>query len=125
VAATTRAVREQYPGRRLIACLELHTYSSLNAGFLEGYRGSLDAADAALVFYIPESLKIKGLQPLEPEAIREAFGRPGLEVFTQTAALQEYLQQYPPENSVLLLMSSGNYGGLDLDALVARLPGQA
>lgn len=125
VAATTRAVREQYPGRRLIACLELHTYSSLNAGFLEGYRGSLDAADVALVFYIPESLKIKGLQPLEPEAIREAFGKPGLEVFTQTAALQEYLQQYPPENSVLLLMSSGNYGGLDLGALVARLPGQA
>jgi len=125
VAATTRAVREQYPGRRLVACLELHTYSSLNADFLEGYRGSLDAADEALVFYIPESLQIKGLQPLAPDDIRAAFGRPGLEVFTQTAALQEYLQQCPLDNTVLLLMSSGNYGGLDLNALVARLPAEA
>ncbi len=125
VAATTRAVREQYPGRRLVACLELHTYSSLNADFLEGYRGSLDAADEALVFYIPESLQIKGLQPLAPDDIRAAFGRPGLEVFTQTAALQEYLHQCPLDNTVLLLMSSGNYGGLDLNALVARLPAEA
>ncbi len=125
VAATTRAVREQYPGRRLVACLELHTYSSLNADFLEGYRGSLDAADTALVFYIPESLQIKGLQPLAPDDIRAAFGREGLEVFTQTAALQEYLRQCPLDDTVLLLMSSGNYGGLDLDALVARLPARA
>lgn len=121
VAATTRAVREQYPGRRLIACLELHTYSSLNAEFLSGYRGSLDAADQAVVFYIPESLKIKGLQPIGAEDIREAFARPGLEVCTQTADLQNSLQAYSLENSVLLLMSSGNYGGLDLAGLTARL----
>lgn len=125
VSATTRAVREQYPGRRLIACLELHTYSSLNAGFLSGYRGSLDAADEALVFYIPESLEIKGLEPIGAEDIRAAFALPGLEVFTQTRELQHYLQGYKPENSVLLLMSSGNYGGLDLDSLVARIGPQS
>lgn len=122
VMATVEAVREQYPDHRLIACLELHTYSSLNAGFLQAYQGSLGAADMALVFYIPESLAIKKLQPLGPEDIREAFGREDLQVFTQTGSLQQYLGSLALQDSVLLLMSSGNYGGLDLGLLISRLP---
>lgn len=120
VRATTDAVKEQFPGHRVLACLELHTYSSLNAGFLKEYGNCLDAADAALVFYVPESLAIKGLDPISPEDIRGAFGRADLEVFTQTNSLQEHLASVPMEQTVVLLMSSGNYGGLDLERLTSR-----
>lgn len=120
VRATTDAVKEQFPGHRVLACLELHTYSSLNAGFLKHYSNCLDAADAALAFYVPESLAIKGLDPISPEDIREAFGRPDLEVFTHTNALQDHLSSMPLEQTVVLLMSSGNYGGLNLERLTSR-----
>lgn len=118
VRATTAAVREQFPDQTLTACLELHTYSSLNADFLEEYRQALDAADRAIVFYIPESLEIKALPAIQPETIRNAFGRETLEVFTKTETLREALQEgADTKGGVLLLMSSGNYGGLDLSAL--------
>ncbi|MDC6355524.1 MULTISPECIES: UDP-N-acetylmuramate--L-alanine ligase [Robiginitalea] len=118
--ATTRAVREQYPGKKLVACLELHTYSSLNADFLSDYRGSLDAADRALVFYTPEALKIKGLEEISPEDIQRAFNLQHLEVYTETAALREALEDLEVSDTVLLMMSSGNYGGLDLEALAGK-----
>ena len=117
VKATTAAVREQYPDRKLTACLELHTYSSLNAEFLEEYRHTLDQADRAIVFYIPDSLRIKGLPAIEPEAIRSAFGRKDLEVYVETEALDKALHDPRHAEGVLLLMSSGNYGGLDLESL--------
>ncbi len=120
VAATTRAVREQYPGMQLIACLELHTYSSLNSEFLSDYRGSLAAADRALVFYIPESLRIKGLQEIGAEDIRTAFDLPEMEVYTDTASLEQALLGLQTDETVVLLMSSGNYGGLDLQALARK-----
>lgn len=116
VKATTRAVREQFPGESFTACLELHTYSSLNTEFLKEYGGSLQAADNALVFYIPESLEIKGLQPIDPTVIREAFERDDLQVFTRTEALENALRDLGTQG-VLLLMSSGNYGGMDLTLL--------
>jgi UDP-N-acetylmuramate: L-alanyl-gamma-D-glutamyl-meso-diaminopimelate ligase len=121
VMATTRAVREQYPHHRLVACLELHTYSSLNAEFLQQYRGALEAADVALVFFVAESLSIKGLQPLEPSFIVDSFDREDLQVFTNTQSLQDYFDALSMENTVLLLMSSGNYGGLDLQTFLQRL----
>ncbi len=121
VVATTRAVREQFPQHQLVACLELHTYSSLNADFLQQYRHSLEAADTALVFYTPESLAIKGLDPISPEDIREAFDRESLRVFTESSGLQQYLDTLPLEKTVVLLMSSGNYGGVDLQRLCRRL----
>ncbi len=120
VKATTAAVREQFPDKPLTACLELHTYSSLNADFLQEYRHSLDAADRAVVFYIPESLQIKGLPPIQPEAIRDAFGRDDLEVYVATEALEEALQKPAASDDILLLMSSGNYGGLQLDAFTGN-----
>lgn len=121
VLATTRAVREQFPGHHLVVCLELHTYSSLNAGFLKEYRHSLDAADSALVFYVPESLAIKGLEAINPEDIQDAFGRSDLQVYTKTPGLREYLQNLPMENTVLLFMSSGNYGGFNLEEYCSGL----
>ncbi len=115
VKATTQAVKEQYPQRKVIACLELHTYSSLNAGFLEEYEGALDAADEAAVFYSPDAVKIKGLEEVTAEQIAQAFKRADVMIFTDPKTFQDYLFAQNFENSALLLMSSGNYGGLDFE----------
>jgi len=117
VQATTSAVREQYPDRELLACLELHTYSSLNPTFLKEYKGSLDQADRAAVFYSPEALAVKGMQPLSKEDIARAFGRDNLQVFTNASDFEAFLLESKVDNRVLLLMSSGNYGGLDLEKI--------
>ena len=120
VKATTSAVKEQYASHKVHACLELHTYSSLNAEFVQQYKGSLDAADEAWVFYSPEAIKIKRLEEISPEEIKAAFGREDLRVFTNPAELAEQLLKIEPENLALLMMSSGNYGGFDLNALVEK-----
>ena len=114
VAATTKAVKEQYPNRKLIACLELHTYSSFNPEFLKEYKGALDAADEAVIFFLPESVAIKKLEAVTPEQISEAFQRKDLKIFTDAASFHEYLENQSYDNTTLLLMSSGNYGGFDL-----------
>jgi len=123
VAATTNAVKEQYPNRKLIACLELHTYSSLTADFLKEYRGALDAADVAVVFYSPQSVKIKRLNEITEKQIGEAFERGDLTIFTNTTAFKDFLFDQDFEDSVLLLMSSGNYGGLDLEEVKSLVGG--
>ena len=117
VMATTRALKDQYPERTLLACLELHTYSSLNPEFLTEYRGALDAADVAAVFYSPHAVSIKKLEPIEEQQIFEAFGRNDLKVFTDPDAFREFLFAQNINETNLLLMSSGNYGGLDLNAV--------
>ena len=118
VAATTKAVKEQFPDRKLIACLELHTYSSLNAEFLKEYRGSLKEADVSAVFYIPESVKIKGLAEITKDQIGQAFQQQDINIFTNSAAFKEFLFKQDVTNSIILFMSSGNYGGLDLKEIV-------
>lgn len=117
VAATTRAVKEQYPDRILIACLELHTYSSLNPEFLKEYEGALDAADVAVVFYSPDAVKIKQLDEITTDQIGKAFKRNDLLIYTNPEAFKEYLfhLKFDTESNALLLMSSGNYGGLNFD----------
>lgn len=117
VAATTKAVKEQYPDKTLIACLELHTYSSLNAEFLKEYEGALDHADVAVVFYSPDAVKIKQLEEVSYEQIAKAFNREDLIIYTNPAAFKEYLfhLKYDTKGVALLLMSSGNYGGLNFD----------
>ena len=115
VEATTAAVKEQYPDKKLIACLELHTYSSLTPTFLEEYQNTLNPADEAIVFYSPDAVAIKGLNPISKEQIVESFNREGLTVFTEPSELETYLKEKDLNNSVLLLMSSGNYGGLPMD----------
>ena len=117
VAATTKAVKEQYPNRKLIACLELHTYSSLNAEFLKEYKGALNTADEAVVFYSPEAVKIKQLSEVSELQIANAFQRDDLQIFTEPKAFQEFLFKKKFENTALLLMSSGNYGGLDFNEI--------
>jgi UDP-N-acetylmuramate: L-alanyl-gamma-D-glutamyl-meso-diaminopimelate ligase len=115
VEATTRAVKEQYPDRTLLACLELHTYSSLNQNFLKEYRGTLDPADEALVFYSPHAVEIKRLKEIGKEEIERAFERKDLLIYTEPASFKSFLFSQDLKDKVVLLMSSGNYGGLDFD----------
>lgn len=115
VSATTKAVKNQYPDRKLIACLELHTYSSLNAEFLKEYQGALDAADVAVVFYSPDAVKIKQLEEVTYEQIAQSFQREDLIIYTNPKEFKEFLFAQNFDNSALLLMSSGNYGGLDFE----------
>ncbi|UMY66959.1 MULTISPECIES: UDP-N-acetylmuramate--L-alanine ligase [unclassified Flavobacterium] len=117
VTATTRAVKQQYPDRKLVACLELHTYSSLNPEFLKEYQGALDAADEALVFYSPDALAIKRMEPISASQIAEAFQREDLLVYTDPGAFRSFLfgLDMQSQSVALLLMSSGNYGGLKFE----------
>ncbi len=123
VMATTNAVKEQYPDRKVIACLELHTYSSFNADFLREYKRTLNAADEAIVFFLPESVKTKKLKEVTPDQISEAFEYNGLRIFTESDAFKEFVFGEDYDGSVLLLMSSGNYGGLDLKAVKNLIEG--
>ena len=115
VKATTNAIKEQYEDRMVIACLELHTYSSLNATFLEEYEGTLDAADKAVVFYSPHALEIKKLEVITKEQIATAFKRDDLIIYTDPDKFKQFLFNQEFKNKALLLMSSGDYGGLDFD----------
>jgi UDP-N-acetylmuramate: L-alanyl-gamma-D-glutamyl-meso-diaminopimelate ligase len=115
VSATTQAVKAQYPNRKLVACLELHTYSSLNAEFLKEYEGALDAADVAVVFYSPDAVKIKQLEEVTYDQIAQSFKRDDLIIYTNSQEFKDFLFSYDLTNSALLLMSSGNYGGLNFD----------
>jgi len=115
VEATTKAVREQYAGRKLLACLELHSYSSLNEDFLKEYVGALDPADEAVVFYSPHAVKIKRLKEVSADQIAKAFQRDDLIIYTDPAAFKEFLFSKDLKDTAVLLMSSGNYGGLDFE----------
>ena len=115
VLATTNALKNQYPNRKLIACLELHTYSSLNPEFLKEYKGALDAADVAVVFYSPHAVEIKKLKAISTEQIANAFQREDLIIYTNPTAFKTFLFSQEFNGTSLLLMSSGDYGGLDFD----------
>ena len=117
VLATTNALKNQYPNRKLIACLELHTYSSLNPEFLKEYKGALDAADVAVVFYSPHALEIKKLKAISSEQIANAFQRENLIIYTNPIAFKTFLFSQEFNDTSLLLMSSGDYGGLDFKEL--------
>ncbi|MBY0487632.1 MAG: peptidoglycan synthetase [Flavobacteriaceae bacterium] len=121
VSATTKAVKNQYPNRKLIACLELHTYSSLNAEFLKEYQGALDAADVAVVFYSPDAVKIKQLEEVTYDQIAQSFQREDLIIYTNPTDFKNFLFNQDFDNSALLLMSSGNYGGLNFDEVKALM----
>ena len=121
VKATIRAVKAQFPDRQLIGVLELHTYSSLNEQFLSEYLGSLDDADKAVVFYARHALELKRLPPLPAEKVIEGFGKPGLRVIQEKEELNRWLMEQSYKNVNLLLMSSGNYDGLDINTLLEHI----
>jgi UDP-N-acetylmuramate: L-alanyl-gamma-D-glutamyl-meso-diaminopimelate ligase len=119
VKATVCALKEQYPSRKLIACLELHTFSSLNEAFINQYKDTMKAADTAYVYFNPDTLKHKNLPELSEKQVSEAFGEKVV-VFTDKQKLFETLggQTYTETN--LLMMSSGNFGGMDLQDFVKQ-----
>ena len=112
--ATVHAVRLQYPDKKVVACMELHTFSSLTDTFLPQYAGCMEEADKAFVYFNPEVIKHKKLQPIDPENVKQAFGGNNLCVYTDSEALQTTLKSMQYENSALLLMTSGNFSGVNL-----------
>ncbi len=119
--ATIGAVKEQFSDRKLVACFELHTYSSLNKDFLDQYSGSMEKADLAVVYFSPHALELKKLPMLLPEDIKKAFGKPGMLVFSETADFQQFLIGQNWANANLLLMSSGNFDGLQVKDFAENL----
>lgn len=119
--ATTNAVKEQYPDRTLIACLELHTYSSLNPEFLPHYKGSMDVVDKAIVYFNPHALQIKKLPPITIEQIKESFANDNLEVYNDSNELFKYILSFDWYNKNLLMMSSGNFDGINLNEIVKKI----
>jgi len=119
--ATTRSVKDQFTKRKLIACMELHTFSSLNETFLNEYKGSMDAADEAIVYFNPHTIAHKKLKEISIDQVLKAFDRKDLKVFTQSNDLVNYLRSIHYENKVLLMMSSGNFDGIDLTTLAKEL----
>jgi UDP-N-acetylmuramate: L-alanyl-gamma-D-glutamyl-meso-diaminopimelate ligase len=121
VNATMHAVRQQFPKRKLIAVLELHTYSSLNAGFMSEYQHAMDEADGPAVFYSKHALELKRMPELPKEAVEKGFGTPGLKVFNDRKHLEAWLLEQNYDDACLLLMSSGNYDGLDIATFANKL----
>lgn len=115
VISTVNAVKENFPDKKVVACLELHTYSSLNPEFLQQYKDSLNKADKAIVFYSKEALEIKRMEPISEKFIKESFNRQDLLVFTNAQELEKELLSEDKNDSIFLMMSSGNYGGMSLE----------
>jgi len=119
--ATIEAVKSQFTDRKLIACIELHTFSSLNKDFLKEYAGSMDKADDAIVFIDLKSFEQKRMEPFSESDVQEAFSNPHLKFFNDAAKLKAYLLSQNYKDTNLLMMSSGNYAGFDLPELANSL----
>ena len=121
--ATTKALSDQFPKRKLIACMELHTFSSLNHSFLKLYKGTMESADKAFVYFNPETLKHKKLASITIDEVLTAFATNNVEVLTDSSVLVSKLLNMKWENKNLLLMSSGNFDGLNFDDLANKIIG--
>jgi UDP-N-acetylmuramate: L-alanyl-gamma-D-glutamyl-meso-diaminopimelate ligase len=114
--ATTKAVKEQFTSRKLVACMELHTFSSLKKEFLPHYQNCMAMADCALVYFSPSVVAHKKLEPISIDQVFEGFGG-GITVATNTNEVVDFINQHVESNSALLMMSSGNFDGIDYDQL--------
>ena len=121
VIATVKALKNQYQNRKLIALLELHTFSSLNKEFIVEYKDSLKSADIAVLFYDPKAIKNKGLSEIDDKMIKKAFNDNKLIVFSNSGQLSDFLLSQSYVNANLLIMSSGNYASLDLDFITSQI----
>ena len=119
--ATIEALKELHPERELIACLELHTYSSLSKAFLPQYRGCMDSADRPIVYFSQHALSLKRLPELTADEVRAAFADGRLAIYNDPAKMKEDLLNIDYHNKNLLLMSSGNFDGLDLEELAGKV----
>lgn len=121
LVATIKAMKSRFKNHRLIACIELHTYSSLNKKFLIHYKNSMNNADHAIVFYSPEAVKLKKLEEIEKDFIANSFNHKNLVVFSNSDELKNHLLKVNKKNTNLLLMSSGNFEGINLSELAHEL----
>jgi UDP-N-acetylmuramate: L-alanyl-gamma-D-glutamyl-meso-diaminopimelate ligase len=121
VKATVKAVKEIFPSRDLVACVELHTYSSLNKKFIPQYKDSMKSAQFPVVFFNAEKMKAKNLEPLSENDIRSAFNNTSIKVFQDPRLLESFLLEQEWKNKNLLMMSSGNFGGIDVVALAEKI----
>ncbi len=116
--ATSSAMKKQFPGRTLVACIELHTFSSLNKKFLQQYEGSMVAPDQAIVYFNPKAIAHKKLEAITKEQVYDAFKREDLIVFTKSEKLERHLMSLNWKHQNLLMMSSGNFNGLDFKNII-------
>jgi len=116
--ATSSAMKKQFKNRKLVACMELHTFSSLNDSFLKQYKGCMDDPDMAVVYFSPKAITHKKLKPITKTQVHSAFGREDLLVFTDAKKLQNHLQSLIWENQNLLMMSSGDFEGMEMKELI-------
>lgn len=118
--ATTKAVKEQFSTRKLVACMELHTFSSLKKEFLPHYKNCMKMADEALVYFSPAVVSHKKLESISKEQVFDGFGG-GITVATETQEVLDFIAKNVGKNSALLMMSSGNFDGIDYDKLGTQL----
>ncbi|NVO03238.1 MAG: peptidoglycan synthetase [Bacteroidetes bacterium] len=121
LTATIKAVKEQFPNSKLFACMELHTFSSLNKEFLAHYHGCMEAADVAIVYFSPHTIELKKLPPISVEEVKNAFGGNNIKVYTNSNDLLSDLLNENWENKNLLMMSSGNFDGIDFKELANQI----
>jgi UDP-N-acetylmuramate: L-alanyl-gamma-D-glutamyl-meso-diaminopimelate ligase len=119
--ATVSAMKQQFQNRELIACMELHTFSSLTEEFLKEYKGAMNEADRAIVYFNPHTIAHKKLKPITEEQVKKAFDRNDIEIFTESGDLVKTIQLLPWKNKNLLMMSSGNFDGIDFKQLSETL----
>lgn len=119
--ATIEAVKEQYPNRKLVACMELHTFSSLSKNFLEQYKGCMNKADKALVYYNHHAIELKRLEDLSVELVEKAFDKEGLKLTTDSSEFVQFVKQNAEDNTNILIMSSGNFGGVNIKQLAEEV----
>ena len=115
--ATSAAMKKQFSNRKLVACMELHTFSSLNEEFLQQYAHCMDDPDIAIIYFSPTAIAHKKLEPITKEQVYVAFAREDLMVFTDCQKLHNYLKSLDWNYQNLLMMSSGNFDGIDIEAL--------
>jgi UDP-N-acetylmuramate: L-alanyl-gamma-D-glutamyl-meso-diaminopimelate ligase len=121
VEATVLAVKKQFPKQKLVACMELRTYSSLNEKFLAQYKHTMKHADVAIVYFNPQNIRLKRLEPFNDIMVREAFADKNLEVFTDAVQLERFILSQSWKDANLLMMSSGDFGGIDLKKLCEEI----
>lgn len=121
VTATIEAVKKQFPERKLTACLELHTFSSLNENFMKEYAGSMNLADEAIVYFNPHTIEHKKLKPISEEQVKDSFGRKSLKVITDSKLIAQYISEQNWEKQNLLMMSSGTFDGMDFKAIGEKI----
>ena len=121
VKATTTALKKQFQKRKLIALLELHTFSSLNKNFIKEYVNTLNSADVAILFYDPNVVLKKGYQLIENNKLKQAFNNQELYIFSKSKMLMDFLLKQKYIDTNLLFMSSGNYASIDLEILINEI----